>query len=70
MIATIMATFTDAPEGREEKTYFVGDVVSMSKGDFDRIHGQNPNLVKEGKINLGTGICYPCLKGASRTRRK
>lgn len=66
MIVTILATFVDAPKGREEKKYFAGDVVSLSTADFERISSQNKNLLRKGKHNLGTGICYPCM----RTKKK
>lgn len=65
MIATVLATFVDSPKGREAKKYSVGDVVSISKNDFERITSQNKALLVEGKKDLGTGICYPC-----RSKRK
>lgn len=67
MIVTIMATFVDAPKGKDEKKYFAGDVVSLSTSDFDRISSQNKNLLKKGKHNLGTGICYPCMRNKKKT---
>lgn len=62
MITTILMTFVDAPAGRQEVKYSAGDVVNISKADFERISSQNKNLLKEGKHDLGTGICYPCIR--------
>lgn len=42
MIVTVMQTFVDAPKGREEKRYNLGDVVSISKQDYERIISQAP----------------------------
>lgn len=62
MIATVMQTFVDEPKGKEAKRYEVGDIISIAKADFDRIKGQQPEYLAEGKIDLGIGICYPCRK--------
>lgn len=70
MIATVLQTFVDAPAGREEKKYFVGDVISIAKNDYERITKQGDGLLKEGKHNLGTGICYPCIKGVEKLNRR
>ena len=60
MIATVTKTFVDAPKGRKEKRYSYGDVISISKSDYERITQQQPDALKEGKLNLGVGVCYPC----------
>lgn len=62
MIATVKVTFVDAPKGRKERKYLAGDVIDISKDDFDRISAQNAELLSEGKTDMGTGICYPCTK--------
>lgn len=70
MIVTILQTFVDAPKGRTEKRYSAGDVVTMSKADFDRIGEQNKNLLFDGKKNLGIGICYPCRRNKNTKTKK
>lgn len=69
MIATVKVTFVDAPKGRTEKRYLAGDVVSMSAEDFERITGQNKDLLVEGKHKIGNGVCHPCQKATKRSNK-
>lgn len=63
MDVTILRSFVDEPKGRTAKRYQVGDVVSMSKNDFDRIQEQSGGkYLKEGRHVFGNGVCHPCQK--------
>lgn len=67
MIVTVLQTFVDTPQGRDEKRYTAGDIISMSKADYDRIIKQQPALLFEGKKKMGIGTCYAC-KGHKNRR--
>lgn len=69
MIVTILQTFVDAPKGRTEKRYSAGDIITMSKGDFDRITEQNKALLFDGKKFMGIGKCYPCQRNKNRNTK-
>lgn len=61
MKATILISFVDEPTGRPSKRYSIGDVVSMSQDDFDRIQAQTGGkYLKEGVHPFGRGVCHPC----------
>lgn len=68
MIVTVMQTFVDAPKGRQEKRYNLGDVVSISKPDYERIISQAPGALVEGKRNIGQGICHACTRNKNRKK--
>lgn len=73
MDATILLSFVDYPKGKKNKgaiRYKAGDVVSMSKEDFDRIQSQsNGRYLKEGRFPFGDGTCYPCQKSKNATEK-
>lgn len=58
MTATVLTTFLDKKNG---KRFSIGDVVSISSADFERINKQGDYL-KQGRHRFGTGICYPCKR--------
>lgn len=58
MEATVLMTFFDS---KLQKRFSVGDVVSISRNDFDRITAQGKYL-KQGRHRFGGGICHPCAK--------
>ena len=58
MLATVLVTFIDRSKS---KRYDSGDVVSISKVDFERINKYG-NYLKEGRHRFGSGICRPCQK--------
>lgn len=66
MIATVLQSFVDAPKGRPETRYSAGDVISIAKADFERITGQNKDLLFDGKKDLGIGTCYACSRNNKR----
>ena len=69
MIVTVLQSFVDAPKGRAETRYTAGDVVSMATADFERITGQNKNLLYDGKKDLGIGTCYACSRNNKRKQK-
>lgn len=70
MIVTVLQSFVDAPKGRKETRYTAGDVISMSVADFERITGQNKNLLYEGKKDLGIGTCHACSRNSNKRKQK
>lgn len=58
MEATVLSTFVDR---KLNKRFDSGDVVNISKNDFDRISAQGKYL-KAGRHRFGSGICHPCSK--------
>lgn len=70
MIVTVLQSFVDAPKGRNATRYTAGDVVSMAVADFERITGQNKNLLYEGKKDLGIGTCHACSRNNKRKQQK
>ena len=70
MIVTVLETFVDEPKGRKARKYNYGDVVDMSKSDYERISSQQPSYLKEGKEDLGAGTCEPCNKKEALQQKK
>lgn len=70
MIVTVLRTFVDAPKGRAKKRFSAGDLVSISKNDFERISSQNKDLLAEGDKRWGEGKCLPCKKKKNTNTKK
>lgn len=71
MEATILRSFVYEKKGSPQIRYSAGDVVSMSKNDFDHIQERSGGkYLKEGRYPFGNGVCYPCQKKAVQTKKK
>lgn len=71
MEATILRSFVYEKKGAPQIRYSAGDVVSMSKNDFDHIQERSGGkYLKEGRHPFGDGVCYPCQKKTVQTKKK
>lgn len=50
----------------KNKRYREGDVLQISQSEFERINLNRRPILKEGKHDLGKGICYPCQKSKEK----
>lgn len=59
MIATVIRDFVYT---KKNNRYRIGDVISLSTDEFERINKDKRPILLKGKHDLGKGICEPCEK--------